>query len=77
MTTKIPQELKNKKKCHKIALLWHFSGRFYVGGWSDDSKDGRKTGIGLEYYPNSTNIVTKITSTMAVTSTTSVMAMAS
>lgn len=30
-----------------IAVICHFSGRVYIGGWSCN----QKTGLGLEWYP--------------------------
>lgn len=35
ITTKITNSKKNSL-VNKLALLWYFSGRFYVGEWSDN-----------------------------------------
>lgn len=33
-------------------ILWHYSGKFYFGGWkNNDASEGEKTGSGLEYVP--------------------------
>lgn len=33
-------------------ILWHYSGKFYYGGWkNNDASEGEKTGEGLEYLP--------------------------
>ena len=33
-------------------ILWHYSGKFYIGGWKNsETGEGEKTGEGLEYMP--------------------------
>ncbi len=33
-------------------ILWHFSGKFYIGGWKvNDPGEGQKSGEGIEYIP--------------------------
>ena len=33
-------------------ILWHYSGKFYIGGWrNNEPGEGEKTGEGLEYIP--------------------------
>lgn len=34
VTTKVPKSERKKAKAEKAALLWYYSGRFYVGGWT-------------------------------------------
>ena len=36
-----------------MAVLWHYTGRFYVGRWKKGYCDceGFKCGLGMEYYP--------------------------
>lgn len=39
------------------AIVWHFSGKFYIGGWFDshnrnsDSTEDQKNGEGFEFVP--------------------------
>jgi len=33
ITTKAPKETNHVEKANKIAILWYFSGKFYIGGW--------------------------------------------
>ena len=34
------------------SILWHYSGKFYIGGWkNNDASEGEKTGQGFEYLP--------------------------
>jgi hypothetical protein len=32
-------------------ILWHYSGKFYMGGWKGDGGEGEKNGEGLEVVP--------------------------
>ena len=36
----------------EIGLVWHFSGRVYLGGWNQAEGEGGKQGLGLEWSPN-------------------------
>ena len=36
-----------------IAVIWHYSGRVYFGGWRYEVLDeGCRSGLGLEWVPN-------------------------
>ena len=36
-----------------LAVIWHFSGKVYFGGWQYHILDeGSKSGLGLEWCPN-------------------------
>lgn len=35
-----------------IAIISHFSGKIYIGGWRAEGKDGCKSGLGFEWLPN-------------------------
>jgi hypothetical protein len=41
--------------CHqKKHILWHYSGKFYIGGWDGNGKEeGCKNGKGIELIPGS------------------------
>jgi hypothetical protein len=30
-----------------IHVIWHYSGKFYIGGWRKDLSDGEKEGFGI------------------------------
>lgn len=40
-------------------ILWHYTGKFYIGGWSTSGKspEGEKSGEGMEFYPDSNQLL--------------------
>lgn len=37
----------------KKTVVWHYQGKFYIGGWEQNyNGEGKKTGEGYEYVPN-------------------------
>lgn len=36
----------------KKTIVWHYSGKFYIGGWDQtEDGEGKKNGEGFEYIP--------------------------
>lgn len=39
--------------CDHIGMIWHYSGKVYLGGWKNVYLDeGVRHGLGLEWKPN-------------------------